>query len=73
MPGGGNIIGGGLGATIVGGGDNSVIIYNQPGAGGGGAGWSQAGRTARFGAPKATGRRSSTWARRPPGPAARRG
>ena len=49
VPGGGNIIGGGLGATLVGGGDNSVILYNQPGAGGGGAGWSQAGRTARFG------------------------
>ena len=49
MPGGGNIIGGELGATIVGGGDDSVIVYNQPGAGGGGAGWSQTGRTARFG------------------------
>ncbi|MBV1796457.1 hypothetical protein [Siccirubricoccus sp. G192] len=47
--GGGNIVGGGLGATITGGGDNMSIQYSQPGAGGGGAGLGQAGRLARFG------------------------
>ncbi len=47
--GGGNVVGGGLGATILGGDDDRVILYSQPGAGVGGAGWSQAGRIARFG------------------------
>lgn len=45
----GNIVGGGTGAEILGGGNDTVITYNQPGAGGGGAGWGQAGRFARFG------------------------
>jgi hypothetical protein len=48
--GGGNVVGGGRGATLVGGGDDMVILYAMPGAGGGGAGWSQAGRAARFAA-----------------------
>jgi hypothetical protein len=47
--GGGNIVGG-QGATLVGGGDDMIILYAMPGAGGGAAGWSQAGRTARFAA-----------------------
>jgi hypothetical protein len=47
-PGGGNLVGGGRAATIVGGGDDRAVLYAQPGAGVGGAGWSQAGRTARF-------------------------
>jgi hypothetical protein len=47
--GGGNIVGGSQGAALVGGGDDMVILYATPGAGGG-AGWSQAGRTARFAA-----------------------
>jgi hypothetical protein len=45
----GNVVGGGNGAALLGGGDDLVITYNQPGAGGGGAGWDQAGRFARFG------------------------
>jgi hypothetical protein len=48
--GGGNIVGGGRAAAILGGGDDMVIQYATPGAGGGGADWSQAGRTARFAA-----------------------
>ncbi|HYI82342.1 MAG TPA: hypothetical protein VEX11_03920 [Acetobacteraceae bacterium] len=44
----GNIVGGGTGASLQGGGDNLVIQYNQPGAGGGGVGWEQPGRSARF-------------------------
>jgi hypothetical protein len=48
--GGGNIVGGGQGATLVGGGDDMIFLYAMPGAGGGAAGWSQAGRTARFAA-----------------------
>ena len=47
--GGGNVVGGGLGATIVGGGDNMMVLYSRPGAGGGGMGFEQAGRIARFG------------------------
>jgi hypothetical protein len=47
--GGGNVVGGGRAAAILGGGDDMVIQYGTPGAGGG-AGWSQAGRTARFAA-----------------------
>ena len=45
---GGNIVGGGLGATIVGGGDDLVVQYNQAGAGAGRVGWAQAGQIARF-------------------------
>jgi hypothetical protein len=44
----GNIVGGGTGASLQGGGDDLVIRYNQPGAGGGGVGWEQSGRFARF-------------------------
>ena len=44
----GNIVGGGTGASLQGGGDDLVIRYNQPGAGGGGVGWEQPGRFARF-------------------------
>ena len=44
----GNIAGGGTGAELQGGGDDLVIRYNQPGAGGGGVGWEQPGRFARF-------------------------
>jgi hypothetical protein len=46
--GGGNIVGGGLGATIAGGGDDAVVLYGRPGAGDGGAPLEQAGRLARF-------------------------
>jgi hypothetical protein len=46
--GGGNVVGGGLAAAIVGGGEDMAVLYAGPGAGGGGVGWSQAGRTARF-------------------------
>jgi hypothetical protein len=53
--GGGNVVGGGRAAAIVGGGDDGVIQYSQPGAGVGGAGWSQAGRTARFGSTQGDG------------------
>jgi hypothetical protein len=48
--GGGNVVGGGRVATILGGGDDMAILYSTPGAGGGGAGWAQAGRSARFAA-----------------------
>ena len=41
-------MGGGTGAELQGGGDDLVIRYNQPGAGGGGVGWEQPGRFARF-------------------------
>ena len=44
----GNVVGGGTGAELQGGGDDLVIRYNQPGAGGGGVGWEQPGRFARF-------------------------
>ena len=44
----GNVMGGGTGAELQGGGDDLVIRYNQPGAGGGGVGWEQPGRFARF-------------------------
>ena len=44
----GNVVGGGTGAELQGGGDDLVIRYNQPGAGGGGVGWEQAGRFAHF-------------------------
>jgi hypothetical protein len=44
----GSIVGGGTGASLQGGGDDLVIQYNQPGAGGGGVGWEQPGRFARF-------------------------
>jgi hypothetical protein len=44
----GSIVGGGTGAELQGGGDDLVIRYNQPGAGGGGVGWEQPGRSARF-------------------------
>jgi hypothetical protein len=43
----GNVVGGGTGAELQGGGDDLVIRYNQPGAGGG-VGWEQPGRFARF-------------------------
>jgi hypothetical protein len=48
VPSGGAVLGGGLAAAIVGGDDDMVVLYGAPGAGGGGAGWSQAGRIARF-------------------------
>jgi hypothetical protein len=44
----GSIVGGGTGASLQGGGDDLVVRYNQPGAGGGGVGWEQPGRFARF-------------------------
>ena len=44
----GNVMGGGTGAELQGGRDDLVIRYNQPGAGGGGVGWEQPGRFARF-------------------------
>jgi hypothetical protein len=44
----GNFMGGGTCAELQGGGDDLVIRYNQPGAGGGGVGWEQPGRFARF-------------------------
>ncbi len=68
LSGGGNIVGGGVGATIVGGGDNSVILYSQPGAGGGGAGWSQAGRIAHFGGTHGDGPRVEYVTPAPAGP-----
>ena len=51
----GNIVGGGTGAELQGGGDDLVIRYNQPGAGGGGVGWEQPGRFARFASPQGDG------------------
>ena len=44
----GGVVGGGTAAELQGGGDDLVIQYNQPGAGGGGVGWEQPGRFARF-------------------------
>lgn len=51
----GNVGGGGTGAELQGGGDDRVIRYNQPGAGGGGVGWEQPGRFARFASPHGDG------------------
>ena len=49
VPGGGNVIGGGLGAMLLGSGDNAQVVYGQPGAGGGGGmHLAQAGRLGRF-------------------------
>ena len=46
---GGEIVGGGLGATLIGGGDDAQVVYGQPGAGGGGGTHLvQTGRPARF-------------------------
>ena len=52
---GGNVVGGGLGATITGGGDNMVLQYGQPGAGTGMGALVQAGRLARFAGPHGDG------------------
>ena len=45
---GGNVVGGGAGATIFGGGDDMVITYGTGGAGPGGGPFAQSGRVARF-------------------------
>ena len=45
---GGNVVGGGVGATLVGSGDDAQVVYGQLGAGDGGAYLVQAGRLARF-------------------------
>jgi hypothetical protein len=45
---GGNVVGGGLGATIVGSGEDMVILYGSTGAGGGGAGLARSGPPAYF-------------------------
>ena len=62
----GNVVGGGTGAELQGGGDDLVIRYNQPGAGGGGVGWEQPGRFARFASPRGDGQEVEYFT---PGPA----
>jgi hypothetical protein len=63
----GNVVGGGNGATLLGGGDDQVFRYNQPGAGGG-AGWGQAGRLARFASTDGDGPRVEYATPQPAGP-----